>query len=462
MAADTYSDLIGLLLMGTGNDNNSWGTNANSAVFQILEDAIAGGLNSSVTGGTLDLSTPAPPSAASLARYAVMMFTGTLASDQIVKVPNLSKLWLVDNATTGAFDLTFKTPSGTASVAIPAGLALVYCDGADNITVGLSTSLRDVQWLGADGTVAAPAISFASEPTSGVYRKSAGVLGIAIAGVEIVEVSAAAVNVVAATTSLQIAGAQVVPSGIEEDYAGIELPAGGWLWSDGSAYSRPVANGGSVDTYKNLFAALTKTATATVATGNNTLSAVSADLTGKGLKGAFIEGAGIPTGTTITGITSTSITMSGNATGSGSAVAIRILPYGQGDASTTFNVPDSKGRVAVGRDDMGGTAAGRIVVADGTSLHTFGGQEQVTLTAAQMPTHTHTITDPGHTHSLSDDNLVVFGGATDGPGQTVHIANAVVTISRSTTGITVNATTGGDGPHDNMMPFGIRNKIIKI
>ena len=34
--------------------------------------------------------------------------------------------------------------------------------------------------------------------------------------------------------------------------------------------------------------------------------------------------------------------------------------YGPGDGSTTFNLPDLRGRVAAGRDDMGGTDAGRL------------------------------------------------------------------------------------------------------
>lgn len=51
--------------------------------------------------------------------------------------------------------------------------------------------------------------------------------------------------------------------------------------------------------------------------------------------------------------------------------------YGTGDGSTTFNVPDIRGRVIAGKDDMGGSAAGRLTVAnfgfDGTVLGNAGG-----------------------------------------------------------------------------------------
>src|SRR6266700_3504463 len=109
MPADTFSSVLGWLAMGTGNDNNTWGSNANAQVFQIFEDAIAGMLSSSVSGGTLDLSASPPPSAPSQARHAILNFSGALASTQTVIVPNLTKLWTVWNATSGAAQLLMKT-----------------------------------------------------------------------------------------------------------------------------------------------------------------------------------------------------------------------------------------------------------------------------------------------------------------------------------------------------------------
>ena len=69
--------------------------------------------------------------------------------------------------------------------------------------------------------------------------------------------------------------------------------------------------------------------------------------------------------------------------------------YGAGDGSTTFNLPDLRGRVAAGRDDMGGSAANRITNGGsgivGTTLGAAGGAETHTLTTAQIPSHSHTI-----------------------------------------------------------------------
>ena len=39
--------------------------------------------------------------------------------------------------------------------------------------------------------------------------------------------------------------------------------------------------------------------------------------------------------------------------------------FGAGDGSTTFNLPDMRGRVAAAADNMGGSAAGRLTAASG-------------------------------------------------------------------------------------------------
>ncbi len=82
--------------------------------------------------------------------------------------------------------------------------------------------------------------------------------------------------------------------------------------------------------------------------------------------------------------------------------------YGAGDGSTTFNVPDCRGRALIGLDNLGGAAASRVAAA--TTLGQSAGAEtanlqhahttgDVTLTAAQsgLPSHSHTIylTDNG-------------------------------------------------------------------
>lgn len=80
--------------------------------------------------------------------------------------------------------------------------------------------------------------------------------------------------------------------------------------------------------------------------------------------------------------------------------AVTSTAYGAGDGSTTFNIPDLRGRVVAGMDNMGGVAAGRLT--GFTSIGAVLGSQFVTLSTAELPSHSHTVTDPGHSHSVSD------------------------------------------------------------
>jgi microcystin-dependent protein len=141
--------------------------------------------------------------------------------------------------------------------------------------------------------------------------------------------------------------------------------------------------------------------------------------------------------------------------------------YGAGDGSTTFNLPDLRGRTIAGEDDMGGTAANRLTTAgsgvNGVTLGAVGGAENVTLTALQSGTraHSHGISDPGHIHYQSGIGLAANGSRAglvnpDGIGFTA--------TGSATTGISIsNATaTAAQDAHNNVQPTIVMNYIIKI
>lgn len=101
--------------------------------------------------------------------------------------------------------------------------------------------------------------------------------------------------------------------------------------------------------------------------------------------------------------------------------------YGSGDGSTTFNLPDLRGRVPAGKDDMGGSAAGRLtstVLSASNALGATGGAQTHTLTATQsgVPPHAHdntlsnnTVASSGHRHefgfALLDNYFSATGSA---------------------------------------------------
>jgi microcystin-dependent protein len=135
--------------------------------------------------------------------------------------------------------------------------------------------------------------------------------------------------------------------------------------------------------------------------------------------------------------------------------------YNNGDGSTTFGIPDMRGRVPVGWDKMGGTAASRMTTAgsgiDGTTLGGNGGAETVTLTAPQLPSSI-PYTDPGHKHST---NITVGSSAVNGNLLSPASVNSSVfsyDTGVSTTGITINPS--GGGAHNNVQPTLITNYIL--
>lgn len=145
--------------------------------------------------------------------------------------------------------------------------------------------------------------------------------------------------------------------------------------------------------------------------------------------------------------------------------------YGAGDGSTTFNVPDDRGRVTAGKDDMGGTAASRLTSSgsgvDGATLGAAGGAETNTLTQAQMPSHSHTatatVTDPGHDHDI--DTWHISGSDTASRVSSNATTTFFGTASTKTakTNITVavtNASAGSGDAHNNVQPTLVVNKII--
>ena len=132
--------------------------------------------------------------------------------------------------------------------------------------------------------------------------------------------------------------------------------------------------------------------------------------------------------------------------------------YGVGDNSTTFNLPDLRGRVIAALDNMGGTDAGRLSLAN--TLGTTAGTQTHTLTTSEIPSNTHPITDPGHAHAQNGTAAANFAGS--GGLQGTQTTTPMV-IQSNTTGITVNGQSGTTGQaHNIMQPTILMNYIIKV
>lgn len=224
---------------------------------------------------------------------------------------------------------------------------------------------------------------------------------------------------------------ELLPAGTIITYAGITLPTGRYFWADGTTRSRTL--------YPDLFANLTIKQTGSMVSGNANITVQSTTDMRTGMP---VCGPGIQANTIISVIlNATTIILSNNATTTITG-DVYVCPHGVGDGISTFNLPDDRGLVSVGRDDMGGAAAGRMTGLSGIDpdrLGSIGGAEMHTLTIPQMPSHTHSAT----TGDGSNNAGTFFG--------------TFLTIDG---GALTTGSTGGGGAHNNTQPSVVRNKLV--
>jgi microcystin-dependent protein len=171
-------------------------------------------------------------------------------------------------------------------------------------------------------------------------------------------------------------------------------------------------------------------------------------------------------------------------------------PYGQGNGSTTFNVPDLRGRAPVGAGtgaQNGASGTGAISLGTSLSIRARGewfGGESHSLSESEIPAHNHTATvsDSGHGHTVNQSNagghtstnVHPSGSNTNGGTFGYYMVNhsnqfgtlgqsAIgdhghsVSVNTNTTGVTVSiANKGGGGSHNNVQPSLVVNYIIKF
>lgn len=120
------------------------------------------------------------------------------------------------------------------------------------------------------------------------------------------------------------------------------------------------------------------------------------------------------------------------------------VAYGSLDANS-FSVPDLRGRVAAGKDDMGGVAADRLTIStvqgvDGLLLGNSGGEQGHICDINEMP---------AHAHSYANGNASFDAGTTY-----IVAVNGV--------GGAITESVGLSATHNNVQPTLIVNHIIKL
>lgn len=158
--------------------------------------------------------------------------------------------------------------------------------------------------------------------------------------------------------------------------------------------------------------------------------------------------------------------------------------YGAGDGSTTFNIPDLRGRVVAATDNMGGSDAGRLsgsaITSVRTSIGGAGGEGTHQLTVGELPTgitssasnNISVKSQSGQTGIPTTTTAANVSGATINyspggttspvfPASTAASWGATNALSDTNTiNVTSNNTSGS--VHNNVQPTILGNKLLRI
>lgn len=134
--------------------------------------------------------------------------------------------------------------------------------------------------------------------------------------------------------------------------------------------------------------------------------------------------------------------------------------FGVGNGTTTFNLPDLRGRTVIGLDNMGGSAASRVTTAgsgiNGASIGSAGGAQTVALARANLPNVSPSFTGDAvadHKHLLLADATVSNGSSPTSSNQvprrgtaTESSFNFVIYGTSTAATIGLSSSAGGHTP----------------
>jgi microcystin-dependent protein len=395
--ASSASTVLRQELMTASENDGTWGpkTNVN---LQILEAAAGcGETEITTTSGTVTLTNVDYTN--DQAKKRVLRCTGTLVGNLTIVIPNAKKTYLLINATAGAFTVSIKTSSGSAKTVTQSTSAELYCDGSNAVTF----------------------VTPQCNPTTGAPADASGAAASSVSVTPTGNLAATDAQAALAELQTDIDNRQPLDADLTA-IAGIS-PAKGTTYA---------GNG---------------TAPAALTVGADYTTPIADAAQTVGIRYAFVQPIGVilpyggtsaPTGWLL------AYGQAVSRTTYAALFAVYSTTYGVGDGSTTFNLPDLRGRVPAGQDDMGGSSANRLTNPgtttggiDGDVLGGTGGAETHQLTTAQLAAHTHgyVLTSTG-------------SGIANGVGQVNNSGSANTT------------STGGDVAHNNVQPTIILNYII--
>ncbi len=422
--ASTFSPNLRLELIGTGDQQGTWGATTNTNLGTLLEEAIGGYVSVTVSNSG-DTTLTANNGSADQSRNMVLNLVGTISATRNVICPAVEKLYVVKNATTGGFAVTFKV-SGQTGVSIPNGTtAFIYVDGTDARAI--------------NGTIAAQnanAVSITGGSISGITD-----LAIADGGTGASNAADARTNLGLGTVATQNANAVSITGG---------SIAGSFI-ANASSLSVRDADGSNILSLavgSNLAANTVLTLT-TGATSNRTLDISASNVTISTAGAALIDDADASAQRTTLGLGTISTQDSNNVTITGGSISgitdLAVADGGTGVSTLTANaILLGNGASSITTVASLGTS-GQVLTSNGAgSAPTF--QTFSTIPSGTKMLFQQTSAPTGWTKDLTHDNKalrVVTGAAGSGGSVAFTTAFASQTVSGTTSSVAAGGTVAG-------------------
>lgn len=158
--ASTFDNNLRLREMGTGDESGTWGARTNENL-ELIGEAL--GFGTEAISGTSHATTVADGST-DPGRAMYLKYTGSLSSACTVTLgpDTISKLWFIENATSGSQNIIIKQGSGSTVTIAAGSTKLVYSegsgsgasviDGLDKIDLGTNAKLDNSGIVSAAGT----------------------------------------------------------------------------------------------------------------------------------------------------------------------------------------------------------------------------------------------------------------------------------------------------------------------
>jgi len=184
--ATTFSSLLRVELIGTGDQSGTWGDTTNRNLGTILEDAIAGTATLDVTLSNLTLSQA--DGIADQARCMVLRVTGTPGVTRNITAPETSKTYVVINESNA--NIVLKGASTTGLTVLPGTKVQAVFDGTDFAAVGISniplsgtktssytllkSDLGSLVIVGSGGSIIIPNSVFSTGDAIAIFNNTSG------------------------------------------------------------------------------------------------------------------------------------------------------------------------------------------------------------------------------------------------------------------------------------------------